>query len=315
MSMNAVDVGDKRLAVLVHLNGMERVIPLAGGYLKAYAFAEPELEARWDIQLYSVFVEAISASRLITDIYEAQPDLVGFSVYVWNAGLVRRVLPALRLLLPQATFILGGTEVLNRSADFIDPGWENVLVCNGEGEKTFRDLLGVLLGEPLGFDQIGGVSYFQGGELKTTKPYARIKSLDEVPSPYLKGYFDKRDYSVALLETNRGCPYQCEFCFWGGATGQKITRTSYDRLHAEIELLGQNKARRHARSISAMPISEYSRRMSNWRANSCAPRMSADFPITSATARPRTIRNGPLKLPRRWLMAACCPCSRSRFRA
>lgn len=243
MSVNAVGLGDKRLAVLVHLNGMERVIPLAGGYLKAYAFAEPEIEARWDIQLYSVFVDAISASRLITDIYEAQPDLVGFSVYVWNAGLVRRVLPALRLLLPQTTFILGGTEVLNRSSDFIDPHWENVLVCNGEGEKTFRDLLGVLLREPPAFDQIGGVSYFQGGELKTTEPYARIKSLDEVPSPYLKGYFDKRDYSVALLETNRGCPYQCEFCFWGGATGQKITRTSYDRLHAEIELLGQNKAR------------------------------------------------------------------------
>lgn len=241
--MDALAFGDKRRAMLVHLNGMERVIPLAGGYLKAYAMAEPDLEARWDIQLYTMYADAISASELITDIYEAQPDLVGFSIYVWNAGLVRRVLPALRHLMPRASFVLGGTEVLNRAADFIDPGWENVLVCNGEGEKTFRDLLRVLLSDPPAFDQIGGVSYFQRGELKTTKPYARIRSLDEIPSPFLKGYFDRRDYSVALLETNRGCPYQCEFCFWGGATGQKITRASYDRLHAEIELLGQHKAR------------------------------------------------------------------------
>jgi hypothetical protein len=35
----------------------------------------------------------------------------------------------------------------------------------------------------------------------------------------------------------------CEFCFWGGAVGQKINRLSMDRLVAEIELLGKNKAR------------------------------------------------------------------------
>jgi hypothetical protein len=40
------------------------------------------------------------------------------------------------------------------------------------------------------------------------------------------------------METNRGCPYSCAFCYWGGATGQKIHAFSPERLAAEIELFG-----------------------------------------------------------------------------
>jgi radical SAM superfamily enzyme YgiQ (UPF0313 family) len=233
----------KRRAVIVHINGMERVTPLAGGYLKAYSMKEPELEGNWDIELYSTYCDATSSSKLIADIQATGADLVGFSVYVWSAGLVKRVLPALRIIMPRATFALGGTEVMNRAAFFVEPSWENVVVCNGEGEKTFRDLLRVLLEEKGSFEAVGGISFFKDGELRTTPNYPRITSLDEIPSPYLNGYFDRRDYSVALMETNRGCPYKCEFCFWGGAVGQKIHRLGTDRLHAEIEWLGKNKAR------------------------------------------------------------------------
>ncbi|MEA2897874.1 MAG: hypothetical protein QOJ84_3489 [Bradyrhizobium sp.] len=233
----------KRRATLVHINGMERVIPLAGGYLKAYAMADPELERKWDIHLHSTFVDNTAPSKLIADITETAPDVVGFSVYVWNAGLVRRILPVLRQFLPHAYFALGGVEAMDRAANFVDPTWSNVVVCNGEGEKTFRELLHALSNESPSFDTVGGISFYRDGELRTTKPHPRIKSLDEIPSPYLKGYFDRRDFSVALLETNRGCPYACEFCFWGGAVGQKIHRLGSARLAAEIELLGQNKTR------------------------------------------------------------------------
>ncbi|MFY9822102.1 MAG: radical SAM protein [Thermoanaerobaculia bacterium] len=233
----------KHRAVLVHVNGMERVIPLAGGYLKAYAMREPDIAEDWNIDLYSEFGETTAASRLIADVCASAADLVGFSVYVWNAGLIRRVLPVLRELMPRASFVLGGTEVINNASTFVDPAWENVIVCNGEGEMTFRDLLRVLPHDKPSFAEVGGISFFRDRELQETPPYPRITSLDDIPSPYLSGYFDRRDYSVALFETNRGCPYKCEFCFWGGAVGQKIHRLSMDRLYEEIEWLGRNKAR------------------------------------------------------------------------
>jgi radical SAM superfamily enzyme YgiQ (UPF0313 family) len=233
----------KRRALLVHVNGMERVTPLAGGYLKAYAMTSPEIERDWEVDLYSTYGETISSSKLVADILQTGADLVGFSAYVWNAGLIRRVLPVLRSLMPRAHFVLGGTEVMNCAPSFVAPDWENVVVCNGEGEKTFRDLLLALSHDPVDYSRVGGISYFAGGELQTTKAYPRIQSLDEIPSPYLLGYFNKRDYSVALFETNRGCPYKCEFCYWGAAVGQKIHRLGKERVLAEIEHLGENKAR------------------------------------------------------------------------
>jgi radical SAM superfamily enzyme YgiQ (UPF0313 family) len=233
----------KRKAILVHVNGMERVTPLAGGYLKGYAMLVPEIEREWNVELYSTFGETISSSRLVLDILQSGANLVGFSVYVWNGGLIRRILPALRDLMPETIFVLGGTEVMNTADQFVEPSWENVLVCNGEGEKTFRDLLMALTRDPVDLASVGGISFYSCGRLHTTKEYPRIQSLDEIPSPYLLGYFDRRDYSVALLETNRGCPYQCEFCYWGGAVGQKIHRLGSERLLAEIEHLGKCKAR------------------------------------------------------------------------
>jgi hypothetical protein len=243
MSESAATIDRKLRAMLVHINGMERVTPLAGGYLKAYAFADPRLEQGWDIELYGTFVDNTPSSKLITEIKASEADLVGFSVYVWNAGLIRRILPVLRELMPNTIFVLGGVEVMNRADKNIAPGWDNVLVCNGEGEKTFRQILDVMIDGERAWDKVGGLSFMRDGEIRTTMPHPRIKSLDEIPSPFLKGYFDRRDYSVALFETNRGCPYQCEFCFWGGAVGQKIHRLGSARLAAEIELLGRNKAR------------------------------------------------------------------------
>ena len=46
----------------------------------------------------------------------------------------------------------------------------------------------------------------------------------------------ERGYDVVMLETNRGCPYTCSFCYWGGATGQKLRKFSTDRISAELEL-------------------------------------------------------------------------------
>lgn len=47
-------------------------------------------------------------------------------------------------------------------------------------------------------------------------------------------------YDAVTMETNRGCPYSCAYCYWGGATGQKIHSFSSARLAAELELFGRH---------------------------------------------------------------------------
>ena len=43
------------------------------------------------------------------------------------------------------------------------------------------------------------------------------------------------------METNRGCPYKCAFCYWGGAVGQRVRAFSRERLRAELEVFAKHK--------------------------------------------------------------------------
>ena len=68
----------------------------------------------------------------------------------------------------------------------------------------------------------------QKGLIKGPRP-ARIKFLDEIPSPYLNGmlddFFDGR--LSPFIETNRGCPFKCSFCHTGNDYFHKIRSMLY----------------------------------------------------------------------------------------
>lgn len=246
--MNNSVLTDKRpmTARLVHINAMRGITPLVGGYLKSYAFESDVVADRWSIDLVSTTIEQ-TVDEIIEAIAppgEPLPDVIGFSTYVWNFQLVLGAMERLRARLPDTLFLLGGVEVMNRADTLLTPDMTNVLVCNGEGEITFRELLLELGSDEADVARVGGISYVSpDGTIAETEPNDRIKSLDDIPSPYLKGYFAQRDLGIALMETNRGCPYHCSYCFWGGAVGQKIHRLGRNRVEAEIEYLGRNKCR------------------------------------------------------------------------
>lgn len=230
----------KKKAVLVHLNDFVSVTPLVGGYLKAYALQDEDVRANWDIELYNRYVQT-PASELLSELYERKPDLVGFSVYTWNVGLVLRLHEALRNVLPPSTqYLLGGVEVMHLGERFLQPQWESTSICNGEGEITFLDVLRQLASGAPALHEVNGLSLYRDGSLITTPGNARIRHLSSVPSPWLTGMFEDEDMrEVALFETNRGCPYACEFCYWGGAVGQRVTRLTLDRIKEELSYIAE----------------------------------------------------------------------------
>jgi hypothetical protein len=123
------------------------------------------------------------------------------------------------------------------------------LVANGEGETIFPPLLRAYLDGQAVADllDIPGISFRVGNDVHTTPEAPRIQDLDTIPSPFLTGAIPLTDgngdfrYDVALMETNRGCPYKCAFCYWGGAVGQKVRAFSRERLRAELEIFGYHK--------------------------------------------------------------------------
>lgn len=221
----------------IELTVFSGVYPLASGYMRGMAERDPRLSSS-TYAIHSLCVTDVHLERKL-DAIEA--DVYAISCYVWNMGFVRRWLPALLAARPSARVILGGPQVMNHGATYLDPDCERVVVCNREGELTFTNYLAELGSDSPDLQRVKGLSFFRDGELITTEPEQRIQDLDSVPSPYLAGYFDGAPYLWAPLETNRGCPFKCTYCYWGAATNSRVFRLSLDRVKAEITWLARNR--------------------------------------------------------------------------
>ncbi|CAM3010892.1 KedN5 family methylcobalamin-dependent radical SAM C-methyltransferase [Saccharomonospora xinjiangensis] len=225
-------------------------MPLASGYLKATALEDDRIAANADIRIRN-FDGGSTLFGMANDLFhDGAPDVMAFSVLGWNYREFAALAETFKEINPDGWAIFGGNHV-SQQADRVFALHPYVdVVVNGEGEFTFRDLLLARLDErsPRELHDIDGISFHDGdARVVTTKDRPRIDNLDEVASPFLTGAIPLTDehgrfpYDVALLETNRGCPYKCSFCYWGGAVGQRVRAFSRERLRQEIELFAQHK--------------------------------------------------------------------------
>jgi anaerobic magnesium-protoporphyrin IX monomethyl ester cyclase len=122
-------------------------------------------------------------------------------------------------------------------------------VVRGEGELTFRDLVRALDGGSA-FEQIAGLSYRDGNSWCHNPPRP-VHSLDadgiKLPNRsarVLSGY-TMLGRQVDVVETSRGCTFDCSFCSIIAMRGRNFHTYSFERVLADIR-----DARRHgARSI------------------------------------------------------------------
>jgi len=219
-------------------------MPLASGYLKSTALSDDRVAESFDINIRN-FRGAVTLSSMAYELFhERVPDVLAFSVLGWNYRNFGSLAETFKQLNPDGWVIFGGTHVANH-ADRVFQMFPVVdVVVNGEGEFVFRDLLRARLdgAGDAGLAPITGISYRDAeGVVHTNPDRDRIKNLDEIPSPFLTNAIEMIDaqgrfrYDVALMESNRGCPYKCSFCYWGGAVGQKVRAFSRERMRAELE--------------------------------------------------------------------------------
>lgn len=173
-------------------------------------------------------------------------DVVGFSCYVWNRNYSYTLARELKKLKPEITIIFGGPEPAIEETDFFEKQPFIDVMVKQEGEISFKRLLeGLATGEDL--TKISGLLINKNKKVIDTGKPQRIDNLDDIPSPYLLGYFDKMmsehpdiEWNTTL-ETNRGCPYACTFCDWGSLTYNKVKKFGLQRVFDELEWIGKNR--------------------------------------------------------------------------
>ncbi|WP_329520242.1 hypothetical protein [Spirillospora sp. NBC_01491] len=225
-------------------------MPLACGYLKAAALADDRIRRKADLRIFNFKGGATAPSMAFELFRDGPPDVLACSVLGWNQRAFGALAETFKQLAPGGWAVFGGTHVAHQAERVfaLCPGVDVVVNC--EGEFAFRDLLTARLDgvPPTELGHVTGISYRdRTGAVRTTPERPRIDDLELIPSPFLTGAIDLTDadgrfrYDVALMESNRGCPYKCAFCFWGGAVGQKVRAFSRERLRAELELFAGHK--------------------------------------------------------------------------
>ena len=152
----------------------------------------------------------------VDEILAFEPELVGFSIYVWSTVTLVAVARAIKRRRPGCIIVFGGPSARTAlfDLDYYDGAGSYLdAVVEGDGEAIFRDV--AALGE-LSRDSLQSVPGLtlpaNTGWVRTARRPAAVV-LDHLPSPFQLGLMPQG--VVAYLETYRGCPMSCRFCEWG----------------------------------------------------------------------------------------------------
>ena len=212
------------------------VLPVAAGCLVASARMDAELAGI----SFSIVLERKAIARAVAEL--GHPDVLGLSMYPWNAAYSLAVAQEARVCNPECLIVAGGPSVprrVERASRFLHEHPFVDVLAFGEGELTFRELVRARL-RGRRFDSIPGIAH-RGGDSahRFTDPPGRIHDFTLTNSPFLDGTFDElieRDrtrFTTALCETNRGCPFSCTFCDW--SLTKSVVEFPLERVFAELE--------------------------------------------------------------------------------
>ena len=186
-----------------------------------------------DLVLAQASVPA-TVTRLVR---EHVPDVVGLSVMTFQRHTARRVVALVRSLRPEATVVVGGYDPSLAPEVYEGSGFDVDVIVRGEGDATFRELLRAI---ESGADLRGvaGLS-FRSGATFVRNPARPVSHLGEDVRPpnraarVLSGY-TLLGRPIDIVETSRGCTYDCSFCSIVEMRGRNFHTWSFERITADI---------------------------------------------------------------------------------
>ncbi len=219
------------------------LFPLGIGYVAAYA--KSFLPESVGIELFKYTDEFLK--KIETD----PPDIFAGSCYVWNRSLVLLISRMIKEVNPGCLVVLGGLSFpldAKRQLELLSKNPHVDYFVPYDGEIGFYNIAKKYL--ELGGDTsslrdhapAGSVHIDRSGRLVDGGRTKRPSNLDEYPSPYLTGLFDKYfvgRHHTPLMQATRGCPNTCTYCWASNPENRIVSSFSLGRVKAELDYISE----------------------------------------------------------------------------
>ncbi len=172
-------------------------IPLAAGYLKASSLRKGLLEDKCIQIIPRDMANYAGDTAMLEWIKKEDTAVVGFTNYMWNIKRNLHLAKKIKETNPEIIVLFGGPE-MDRHHWAINNKSIDVFVI-GEGEDAFIEFIQDIK---------------NGKRHKRFYQGKRPVNLKDIPNPYLEKILIPWQKESLFLETMRGCPYSCKYCFY-----------------------------------------------------------------------------------------------------
>ena len=218
-------------------------IPLGIAYVATYA--KENIKDDIDVEIFKY------PDDLSNYLDKDMPQLACFSNFSWNIKLSHEFAKRIKEFSPNTITVFGGPNFPDKAEEqqeFLKQYPAIDFYLEYEGEKCFVELYNEL--KKLNFDKekfiktkplVHNIRYLDGDELIRGALGDKFLHLEALPSPYLTGMLDKffDDTLIPMMQSTRGCPFTCTFCWEGGSYFTKTPRYPQDRIVAELNYIAE----------------------------------------------------------------------------
>lgn len=225
--------------------GEQYYFPYSIGLLQAYA--QKNLKNQKEFIFLLPIYKRIRVDEAVR--YLSEADIVFFSTYIWNYKINLEIAKRVKQNKNNCIIVFGGPQVPEsakvmktflKNHHFID------IASYGEGEVPFLRILENF--KKGSWENVPSIGFFTEDDYFMYNPQVEgNKSLNTSVSPYSQGIFDSlikanpQDSWSGLIETNRGCPFSCAYCYWGRRPNKKVYLHDLETVFKEIDWFSQKK--------------------------------------------------------------------------
>ncbi|QRN86461.1 DUF4080 domain-containing protein [Clostridia bacterium] len=183
--------------------------------------------AKYKVQQLEMTIN-MSFMSCLAEVANKKPDILLFSVYIWNSERTLRFITEIRKIMPEIRIFLGGPEATGRCKQIFESQPEVEGIFIGEGEETFKEFCDRLYeGKPL--VNLAGLMLRDCEFIP--RPYLDMNSLR---FPYTELDLEENRDKLIYYESSRGCPFSCAYCL-----SSLEKRTRYKNLSTVYEEITQ----------------------------------------------------------------------------